>query len=110
VTELSGTGVTLNYFNAVAAEEGLLFEWETTSEVDTLGFNIYRSTDLVSTKEKINPDLIPSKFLGTTLGTKYDYLFLDPLNPGVYYFWLESVDITASPSVFHGPVELKIEN
>jgi hypothetical protein len=110
VTELSGTGVTLNYFNAVAAEEGLLFEWETASEVDTLGFNIYRSTDLGTTKEKINPDLIPTKFLGTTLSAKYDYLFIDPLNPGVYYFWLESVDISASPSVFYGPVELTLEN
>lgn len=65
--------------------------WETASEADTAGFNIYRSESRQGPYEKVNADLIPGSpdaFLGGT------YHFVDQdVDPGkTYYYRLEDVD------------------
>jgi len=71
-----------------------LLEWQTLSEHNLTGFNLYRSESKDGQKEKLNDSIIfplnPGGF-GET-----DYEFIDRIvQPGTsYYYWLEPVDIT----------------
>jgi hypothetical protein len=64
--------------------------WETASELDTLGFNLYRQ---VSGGEKlVNVELIPTQSSGASRGAVYERID-GPLPSGTHVYWLETVDI-----------------
>jgi hypothetical protein len=85
--------------------------WETGSEIDSLGFNLYRATSIDGERTKINDELILSKAPGSPFGAEYTYTDAavrrrwswDRVRGFVwgrtYYYWLEDVDI-------HGNSEL----
>lgn len=85
--------------------------WETASEIDNLGFNLYRTTKLDGEKVKINPELIPSNvYPGALIGASYSFIDTGAdLNQGkflpnrTYYYWLETLDIFGS-SELYGPI------
>lgn len=110
VTEVTGTMVQLINFTGQTSVDGVLLEWETASEIDNLGFNIYRSTSFSGTKEKINENLILTELLGNPYGANYSYLDTQSLILGTYYYWLESINLSFTPSELHGPVEVLIKN
>lgn len=110
VTEVIGTLIELNSFTASFLDGIVYLEWETASEINNLGFNIYRGSSDTEIKEKINNNIIPSLGIGGTSGENYTYMDDDSLNPGTYFYFLESIDIDYSPSNVHGPVEVHIEN
>ena len=65
--------------------------WQTESEQDTAGFNIYRSEQADGEFIAINPQLIPSKG-SPTLGAEYTYID-DTVTPRTtYYYQLEDVE------------------
>jgi len=105
VTEVTGTGVSLNSFSATLNEVGVEIAWETASEVDNLGFNLYRSSSPIGMRYKLNGNLIPSSVLGSTIGAKYAYWDNELLVTGTYYYWLESIDLDGSLQLY-GPVEV----
>jgi hypothetical protein len=79
-------------------------EWETTSEVDNLGFNLYRAVSPRGTWTQLNEDLILSHLPpGSSEGASYE--FVDgAVQPGVaYYYGLEAVDVFGV-GTRHGPV------
>jgi hypothetical protein len=99
------TAVKLLSFEARARQNAIVLKWETASEIDNLGFNVYRAEVAEGTYTKLNASLIPSQVLpGSPLGATYT--FRDrTAQPGVRYFYkLESVDIYGN-STFHGPVD-----
>ena len=70
----------------------VIIEWQTASEMNTLGFNIYRSELPNNAQEvKINTDLIPPAVDPIVGGA---YAFKDEgVQPGItYYYSLEEVD------------------
>ena len=93
--------VTLASFNAQAAAGHILVTWETTSEIDTLGFNLYRNTS----PEPIGSLLafVPSQAPGSTAGAHYAYQDVDVSIGVTYYYWLEDIDI-GGMTTLHGPV------
>ena len=96
------TAVELAAFDAVPQDNGVMLTWETASEMDNLGFNIYRAQSQVGELIKINPSLIGSKNLGDLTGASYSFLD-DSAAPGAtYYYWLEDIDATGASSR-HGP-------
>ena len=131
--DLSGvpTAVTLSSFTATAQDSPILTRvytrfmadvpcpptvtcvhhvlviWETASEINTAGFNLYRSGysngiergDLVS----LNDGLIPSQALGSPSGASYSYTDTDVKAGTMYYYWLEDVEVTGSTHLY-GPV------
>lgn len=81
----------------------VVIEWSTASELDTVGFNLYRSESLDGGLEKINDQLIPATsdaFMGGS------YQFTDATTrPGrTYYYWLEDVDASGIINR-NGPIE-----
>ncbi len=101
----SNLAVTLNSFTATEAEDHVLVAWETVSELDNLGFNLYRSTDEGVMGERLNEELIPSQAPGSGQGFRYEWADYG-VSAGVsYYYWLEDVDF-AGNTTLHGPVSL----
>lgn len=97
------TEVDLISFTAHAQRSAILVEWETASEKDNLGFNLYRATSPGGERIKLNTTLIPSNDPGGNLGSKYAYTDVFDLQPDtVYYYWLEDMDMSGKLTL-HGP-------
>jgi hypothetical protein len=95
--------VALASFTATEGDGQVLLEWETASEIDNIGFNLYRSTSEGGPYVRINDSLIPSKALGSVVGACYSYTDSDVINGTTYYYKLEDVDVY-SHAEFHGPI------
>ena len=96
------TEVRLMSFTAAAGDASVALEWRTASELDNLGFHVYRSLSEDGPWTKATPSLIPG--LGSS-ATGQAYAFQDSglVNGTRYYYRLEDVD-AASRTTSHGPV------
>jgi len=96
--------VDLMSFDVLRKKVKAILTWETASELNNVGFNLYRSGYVDGTLKKVNKGLIPAQAVGTTMGAFYEYID-KPLKPWkTYYYWLESVDIYGETSLT-GPIE-----
>jgi len=79
--------------------------WETASEVDTAGFNLYRSNSPEGPWQKINQQLIPPSDDPISGGS---YKFVDETaEPGQeYYYQLEEIELGGASTRFD-PIFLK---
>ncbi|MBM2835504.1 MAG: hypothetical protein HW406_2665, partial [Candidatus Brocadiaceae bacterium] len=101
----SPTAVSLVNFKAKVNGDGsVTLAWETASEVDNAGFNIYRSKRTDGTYKKVNGKLIPAQG-GGSLGASYSYE--DTPGKGTFYYKLEDED-TYGVSTMHGPVKVRL--
>jgi len=101
------TAVTLVSFTAEADDGGnVALTWQTATEVDNAGYNIYRSRLRDGEYKKINDALIPAKGDATT-GASYRYEDTPPAR-GTFYYKLEDVD-TNGISTMHGPEKVKVK-
>ncbi len=101
--------VQLNSFNVKAGNGLCYLRWETQSEIDNLGFNIYRSQQRSGTYEKIASYLSDKNLQGlgnSSSGKQYHYHDLTTLNGRTYWYKLEDVDINGHTTM-HGPVSAK---
>lgn len=79
----------------IAQPTPIRIEWETETEVNTAGFNLYRATSEDGDFAKLNGSLIPSKG-GPSSGASYEYVDRD-VEPGQRYFYqLEDVELDNS--------------
>ncbi|MGD8791316.1 MAG: kelch repeat-containing protein [Anaerolineae bacterium] len=96
------TAVSLLSFDATPGRRAIRLDWETASEIDNVGFNLYRQA-AQGEPVRLNAALIPSQNPGSTTGATYTFLD-DAAEPGVtYYYWLEDVDVYGWATL-HGPV------
>ncbi|MBN1659804.1 MAG: proprotein convertase P-domain-containing protein, partial [Anaerolineae bacterium] len=99
------TAVTLARFEAVAAGGSIRLEWETATELNHLGFNLYRSDTLRGAYARLNEVLIASQAPGSPTGAVYTWTDAG-VEPGTtYYYELEDVDLHGV-ATRHGPVEV----
>ncbi|MEI2688266.1 MAG: DUF362 domain-containing protein [Anaerolineae bacterium] len=95
--------VTLASFTAQQQGDAVQVRWETVSEIDNAGFNLYRSTSSDAPGSRLNETLIPSQNPGSPAGSVYAWEDRG-LDPGVAYFYrLEAVD-AHGVSAWNGPV------
>ncbi len=87
---------------ASIAPARILIQWTTASEVNTAGFNLYRSQDSEGPYTKINAQLIPASNDALT-GAKYEYEDTDVVYGRTYYYQLEDVELSGT-STRHGPI------
>ncbi len=100
--DVATTAVGLASFTARGFESAVLLEWETASELDNLGFHLYRGVSADGPWTKLNASMIPG--LGSSPeGKQYRYVDAGLANGTTYFYRLEDVDrhgrITS-----HGPV------
>ena len=101
---LAPTSVELLSFSATGAKKSVILEWETATEFDNLGFNLYRATSEFGTKTRINSTLLPNSQPGNPFGSVYTYTDSTVKTNKTYYYWLEDVDIYGHTNLY-GPVE-----
>ena len=94
--------VELSAFTATYVNEFVTISWQTASETDVIGFNIYRSEedDFSTTGSSINSDIIPGN--GTTSETN-EYHFTDETADPyytAYYYWLEVVNLGGGTDLY----------
>ena len=102
----SPTAVTLADFGAVQQGDAVLLTWETNSELNNRGFNLYRGTSDAAPDRQLNETLIPSQSQGNPGGFVYTWEDRADLVPGTtYFYWVEDVDINGAATM-HGPVSV----
>lgn len=95
------TAITLASFNARAGVGSVTLAWETGTEVDNAGFNLYRAAAPEGPYTKVNAALIAAEGDAVSGG---QYAFLDKgLAADTYYYKLEDVDLNGQATL-HGPV------
>ena len=94
----TATAVTLRQLSANATRQGALVRWRTVSEVDTLGFNVYREVN--GKRVRVNSKLIAGKGRGL-------YTFLDRRAPKgkTVRYWVQAVNLDGSRS-WYGPARI----
>lgn len=97
--------VTLDNFTATAAPDHILLAWETTSELNNLGFNLYRNSSAALPDAPLNAALIPSQAPGSSQGASYAWRDQTATPGATYFYWLEDVD-TNGRATRHGPLRV----
>lgn len=92
------------YSRWMAKHASIMVEWSTASELNTAGFNLYRSQARNSELIRVNQQIIPTSADAWTGG---DYKYVDnQVQPGVTYsYWLEDVDLDGNTNR-HGQIEI----
>jgi hypothetical protein len=89
----SPTAVTLASFGAEAQPmlPSVTQNWSTVSEVDVLGFNLYRAEALAGEKKLLNTGLIPAKHPGELIGDHYSFEDTQVISGRMFTYWVEAV-------------------
>ena len=95
------TNIVLTSFHAEVGQDGILINWQTETEPNNAGFNIFRSQQENSDYSKINENMIPAQGNAIT-GANYSYSD-NPENAGTYYYKLQAISLTGDSSLY-GPV------
>jgi hypothetical protein len=103
--EVDPTAVEIGSFSAAPAGDRIVLRWQTASEIDRLGFNVYRATSVDGPRILLNEDLIASPLPpGSSAGADYSFEDLPVKSGARYFYWLEDVDMYGVTSL-HGPFE-----
>lgn len=92
------TAVQMRSFTATPAARGILLRWRTGSEVELVGFNVFRQKGVQARKVKLNRSLVRAK--GGVAGAKYSWLDRSAKRGGRY--WLQAVNADGSRSWYGG--------
>ena len=95
--------VTLNSFTAVCQADTPLVQWETTTEVNNVGFNLWRSASASGPRTLLA--FVPSQAPGSAQG--YSYSFADVSAPAgsSHWYWLEEVR-NGGATMMNGPISI----
>jgi hypothetical protein len=102
VREAVPTLIKLASFQAIPKAGKVILQWETETEVDNAGFNIYRAETEDGEYIKINEEIIASEG-SATQGASYEFVDDAVQNGRTYFYKLEDLD-TQGGSKMHGPV------
>jgi hypothetical protein len=85
----------------------IVINWKTASEVDTAGFNIYRSENPDGPFARLNQRLVPASG-DPLIGGDYSYVDQSVDAGKLYYYRLEDVDLTGS-TTSEGVIQVKAQ-
>ena len=89
-------------FTATCSRGAVILEWETATEFDLIGFNVYRSKTVTGRRVKVNAVMIPfNTYPGSLIGAEYEYRVK---GHKADYYWLEWVNVYGDSRWF-GPVK-----
>ncbi len=93
--------VTLADFAATSAADQIVITWETVSELDNAGFNLYRSITPAGPQGLLAA--LPSQAAGGSQGAHYRFADRTITAGQSYWYWLEDVALDGTTTL-HGPV------
>jgi hypothetical protein len=100
------TAVVLESFTATPTEDGIQVAWATSSEVDTWGFHLLRSSDAtLKNAVRVTPELIAAEGRGQS-STSYSWLDTTTTDDADYTYWLEETEVDGSTIVYEMPVQV----
>jgi hypothetical protein len=99
------SAITLASFDAQAQADHVLVTWETVSELENAGFNLYRTTTANLPAAANLLAFVPSQGPGSTQGFAYSYQDYAVTAGQTYWYWLEDVDLNGATTL-HGPVSV----
>ncbi len=94
--------VTLGSFTAQVVGDHVLVAWETLSEIDTLGFNLWRGLAADGSDCELLT-YVPAQAPGSTQGAVYQVQDAAVQAGYTYWYWLEDSDF-GGQTTLHGPV------
>jgi hypothetical protein len=94
--------VTLGSFTAQVEGGHVLVAWETLSEIDTLGFNLWRGLAADGSDRELLT-FVPAQAPGSTQGAVYQVQDAVVQFGATYWYWLEDIDL-GGRTTLHGPV------
>jgi hypothetical protein len=97
------TAVDLSSFDAAWRNGEVLVAWTTAMEIDTAGFNVWRSADSNGEYVQVNDALVPSAVPGSTQGGAYSFTDGEVTSGEMYYYKLEELE-AGGRSNWYGPV------
>ncbi|HQQ86076.1 MAG TPA: DUF2341 domain-containing protein [Candidatus Marinimicrobia bacterium] len=98
--------VTLTSFTATPGNGIITLKWLTESEIENLGFNIYRSTNENGEFAMLNAELIAGAG-SSSEKHEYSYVDQDVKNGITYWYKLEDIDYNGKTE-FHGPISATV--
>jgi hypothetical protein len=96
----AATAVAFRSLSASRTSKGVLVRWRTASEIDTLGFNVYREAN--GRRVKLNRGLIAARGRGL-----YSYLDRSAPRARPTRHWIQVVNLDGSRS-WHGPAKAEV--
>ncbi len=101
------TVVTLVSLTATSTLRAAHIKWETATEIDNIGFNVWRSEGATGRYTKINNSILVSQ--GDAFrGANYSYHDTNVVPGRTYRYQLEDVEIDGT-SALHGPVSVTVK-
>ena len=98
----------ISFTTEAAGDDGnVTLRWETATEVDNAGFDLYRAKYKNGAYTKINDTLIPAKGAAVS-GANYSFIDTPP-SRGTYYYKLEDVDYYGIGTM-HGPEKVRVRS
>jgi hypothetical protein len=97
------TAVTLSSFTAEWDGDQVAVAWETALEIDTVGFNVWRSTAADGGYAQVNSTLIPAASPGGVWGGSYAFTDAGVTPGATYYYKLEELEVGGARN-WYGPV------
>lgn len=108
ITQVSAPlSVDLSSFAATQQGIDVLVSWETISEVNNMGFNLYRAASPSGVRQMLG--FFPAVYPGSPMGASYSYLDTDVAIGQTYFYWLQDIDDTGV-STYHGPVSITVQS
>ncbi len=101
------TAVDLASFSAEPQGEMVIVTWETASERDNLGFNLYRANASGGERIRLNDRMIFSESPGSTVGSRYQFVDRSAEPGATYHYWLEDIDLSGAGTM-NGPVAVQV--
>ncbi|MBN1811893.1 MAG: hypothetical protein JXA14_08670, partial [Anaerolineae bacterium] len=102
LSDQNPTAVALSSFTAEWDDDEVQVAWETALEIDTVGFNLWRST-APGGYERVNAALIPAASPGGVWGGSYAYADADVTPGATYDYKLEELEVGGARN-WYGPV------
>jgi hypothetical protein len=102
---LGPTSVSLSAFDAAWNGDQVAVTWETALEQNTVGFNVWRGTEIDGSYTQVNDTLIPCVSPGGVSGGSYAFTDADVIPGTTYYYQLEELE-TSGTSNWYGPASI----
>ena len=103
VMDTQPLAVTTYGFRATRSHGRVVLRWRTGTEVDALGFNVYRQQ--AGQRVSVNKRMVPA--LGRVSGGSYSFLDRHAPKHRALRYWLHDVDVSGS-GTWHGPVRVAV--